>query len=62
MQIEIEGKALETMPEYICIIAALVKRLGGEVQLTNKEISHTSFKGVLCYLTNKKEDIIIKVS
>ena len=38
MEIEIKGKDLETMPEYVCIIAALVKRLGGSVQLTNDEI------------------------
>ena len=45
--ITVKGKKLETMPPELYIIAALVKRLGGEIIISNKELDPINFTGVL---------------
>lgn len=60
-KIEITGKRLEDMPHDLRIIAALVKRLGGEVILADKEVAISNFKGVMLQLS-KHGSIIIRVS
>jgi hypothetical protein len=60
-RITVEGKKLETMPPELCIVAALVKRLGGEVIISNKELQPTNFTGVVLYQSNK-DTMIIKVN
>jgi len=59
-KIVITGKRLEDMPNDLRIIAALVKRLGGEVILADKEVAITNFKGVMLQLS-KHGSVIIKV-
>jgi len=60
-RITVEGKRLETMPPELCIVAALVKRLGGEVIISNKELDPTNFTGVMLYQSNSNT-MIIKVN
>ena len=60
-RITVEGKKLETMPPELCIISALVKRLGGEVIISNKELNPTNFTGVVLYQSNSNT-MIIKVN
>ena len=60
-KITVEGKKLETMPPELCIVAALVKRLGGEVIISNKELDPTNFTGVMLYQSNE-DTMIIKVT
>lgn len=60
-KITVEGKKLETMPPELCVVAALVKRLGGEVIISNKELQPTNFTGVILYQSNK-DTMIIKVN
>jgi len=60
-KITVEGKKLETMPPELCIVAALVKRLGGEVIISNKELDPTNFTGVMLYQSNG-DTMIIKVT
>jgi hypothetical protein len=60
-RITVEGKRLETMPPELCIVAALVKRLGGEVIISNKELDPTNFTGVMLYQSDN-DTMIIKVN
>lgn len=56
----VKGIDLEKMPHELKIIAALVKRLGGEVMLSEKEISHENFTGVTLQLGYKRNTMVIK--
>jgi hypothetical protein len=60
-KITVEGKKLETMPPELCIIAALVKRLGGEIIISNKELNPLNFTGVMLYQSNN-DTIVIKAN
>lgn len=59
--ITVKGKKLETMPPDLCVIAALVKRLGGEVIISNKELNPLNFTSVTLYRSNN-DTMIIKAN
>jgi len=59
--ITVKGKKLETMPPELCIVAALVKRLGGEIIISNKELDPINFTGVLISRSDN-DTMIIKVN
>lgn len=54
----IKGIKLDEMPAHLCIIAALVKRLGGDILLSNKEVNPSNFTGVMLSLSTNGSVII----
>lgn len=61
MKLTVKGKSLETMPVELCVIAALVKRLGGYVLLADKELQPANFTGVLLQMSTN-DSMIIKAN
>ena len=60
-KITVKGKELETMPPELYVIATLVKRLGGEVIISNKELNPDNFTGVL-FFQSTIDTIVIKAN
>lgn len=57
-KIIVKGKPLENMPVELYVIAALVKRLGGEVILSDNEMQPSKFTGVMMYMSDKNNMVI----
>jgi hypothetical protein len=57
-KIAIKGIDLNKMPEHMCIIAALVKRLGGYVLLSDNEVHPNNFTGILIQMSTNNSMII----